>query len=85
MDGKGRCIDNVFIERFWRTIKYEAIFLNEYADINELRKGVKKYIHFYNFERYHQALDYERPANVFFSNISKKNIDINQLEQAILS
>ena len=42
MDGKGRCIDNVYIERFWRAIKYEAIFLNEYDDINELEKGVKK-------------------------------------------
>jgi putative transposase len=84
MDGKGRCIDNVYIERFWRAIKYEAIFLNEYVDMNELEKGVKKYIHFYNFERYHQSLDYEIPANVYFcSKPSNSNIyNFNQQQQA---
>lgn len=89
MDGKGRCLDNVYIERFWRAIKYEAIFLNEYNDIHELEKGIKEYIHFYNHERYHQGLDYEIPANIFFnSKSSGSNIDkliLNQSELAILS
>lgn len=86
MDGKGRCIDNIYIERFWRAIKYEAIFINEYDDIHELEKGIKEYIHFYNFERYHQGLDYEIPANIFFtsksssSNIYKFNLNQPKLE-----
>jgi putative transposase len=66
MNGKGRCIDNIYIERFWRTIKYEAIFLNEYHDVNELKKAIKKYIHFYNFERYHQRLNYQTPSDIYF-------------------
>jgi putative transposase len=70
MDGKGRCLDNVYIERFWRTIKYEAIHLNEYDCLKALYKGIKHYIHFYNNERYHQSLDYATPSSVYFS--SKK-------------
>lgn len=91
MDGKGRCIDNVYIERFWRAIKYEAIFLNEYDDINELEIGIKKYIHFYNFKRYHQGLNYEIPADIFFSSKSKSSssniykLNFNKPEQAVLS
>jgi len=92
MDGKGRCIDNVYIERFWRTIKYEAIFLNEYHTLIELKKGIKKYIYFYNFERYHQSLNYEIPANIFFNNAIKNSsssniysLNFNQPEQKILS
>jgi putative transposase len=89
MDGKGRCIDNVYIERFWRAIKYEAIFLNEYDDIDELEKGIKKYIHFYNFERYHQSLNYETPAKMYFSR-KRSSSNVFQLilskpEQSILS
>lgn len=67
MNGKRRCIDNIYIERFWRTIKYEAIFLNEYHDFNELKNAIKKYIHFYNFERYHQRLNYTMPSDIYFS------------------
>jgi putative transposase len=70
MDGKGRCLDNVYIERFWRSIKYEAIHLNEYDCLKALYKGIKNYIEFYNNERYHQSLNYATPASVYFS--SKK-------------
>jgi putative transposase len=70
MDGKGRCLDNVYIERFWRSIKYEAIHLNEYDCLTALYKGIKKYIEFYNNARYHQSLNYATPASVYFS--SKK-------------
>ncbi len=69
MTGEGRCIDNVFIERLWRTIKYEAIYLNEYADIEELQSGIKQFFQFYNFDRYHQALNYLRPADVYFETV----------------
>lgn len=70
MDGKGRCLDNVYIERFWRSIKYEAIHLNEYDCLKQLDTGIKQYIKFYNDKRYHQSLDYETPASVYFN--SKK-------------
>jgi putative transposase len=66
MDGKGRCLDNVYIERFWRSIKYEAIHLNEYDCLKELHKGIKHYIQFYNDDRYHQSLNYETPVSVYF-------------------
>jgi putative transposase len=66
MDGKGRCIDNIYIERFWRTIKYEAIFLNDYEDYKALYDGVKNYIKFYLEERPHQALNYRTPKELYF-------------------
>jgi putative transposase len=55
MDGKGRCMDNIFIERLWRSVKYEEIYLNEYATTEILRKALRKYFHFYNVERYCQV------------------------------
>lgn len=67
MDGKGRCLDNVYIERFWRSIKYEAIHLNEYDCLKALYKGIKSYIEFYNNVRYHQSLNYSTPASIYFS------------------
>jgi putative transposase len=66
MDGKGRCLDNVYIERFWRSIKYEAIYLNDFSTYEELYVGVKEYIDFYNEKRPHQSLDYAYPKEVFF-------------------
>jgi len=57
MDGKGRWMDTVFIERLWRSIKYEDIYLNEYASVDALRQGLKRYFQYYNFERTHQSLN----------------------------
>jgi putative transposase len=68
MDGKGRCFDNIIIERFWRTVKYEEIYLKEYNSYFELKESLKKYIDFYNQERYHQSLRYLTPATVYFGN-----------------
>jgi putative transposase len=65
MDGRGRCKDNIYIERFWRSIKYEAIHLNEYKYFTELYDGVKEYIKFYNERRPHQSLHYKTPANIY--------------------
>lgn len=65
MDGKGRALDNIFVERFFRTLKYENIYLNEYATPRALRKGLDRYISFYNEERLHEALDYNRPADYY--------------------
>ena len=64
--GVGRCIDNVFIERFWWTIKYEDIHLSSYETVTELRKGIGAFIRYYNEERPHQALKYKTPFEVYF-------------------
>jgi putative transposase len=62
MDSKGRALDNIFIERFWRTIKYEHLYLRAYADGRSLHQGLTEYFHFYNQERKHQSLGYQTPA-----------------------
>ena len=66
MDSKGRALDNIFTERLWRTVKYEEVYLKEYASPREAREGLSAYLHFYNEERLHQALDYGTPAEVYF-------------------
>jgi putative transposase len=74
MDGRGRCLDNIFVERLWRSVKYENIYLNNYETILEVREGLKKYFEFYNKNRYHQSLGYSTPEKVFLSgqiNLSK--------------
>jgi putative transposase len=66
MDGKGRWIDNVFIERLWRSVKYENVYLKAYETGSALRRGLAEYFEFYNAERTHQALDYRRPDDVYY-------------------
>ena len=63
MDGRGRALDNVFIERLWRSVKYEDIYLREYADGQALHAGLTRYFRFYNHERPHSALNYHTPAS----------------------
>jgi putative transposase len=65
MDGKGRWIDNVIIERWFRSLKCENIYMNEYNTPKELRRGIREYINEYNFERPHQNLDNKYPSEVF--------------------
>ena len=65
-DGVGRCIDNVRIERFWRTIKYEDIFLQAYETLPCAKQGIKEFIEHYNYKRPHQALDYKTPSELYF-------------------
>jgi putative transposase len=67
MDGRGRCMDNIFTERLWRTVKYENIYLNEYTDIGEAEQGLNEYFKFYNEKRRHQSLEYKTPAKIYFS------------------
>jgi len=71
MNSKGRSIDNIAIERFFRTLKYDEIYINEYASISDLKKGIDRYINFYNFERFHSALNYEKPMNVYLKGVDK--------------
>jgi len=72
MDGKGRWIDNVFIERLWRSVKYENIYLRAYENGTTLRKGLREYFEFYNAERTHQALEYRKPDDVYYSRTALK-------------
>jgi putative transposase len=66
MDGKGRWIDNVFIERLWRSVKYEEVYLHGYTNGTEARTSLTKYFSFYNARRSHQALEYRTPDEVYF-------------------
>ena len=70
MDGRGRAIDNIFIERLWRSVKQENIYLNAYENGQELYVGLTKYFDFYNNKRPHQSLDYKYPAK-FYENYFK--------------
>jgi putative transposase len=65
MDGKGRCLDNVFVERLWRSVKYEDVYLKGYETVPELESGLVRYFGYYNDERPHQSLDYRKPAEVY--------------------
>ncbi|HVV68641.1 MAG TPA: IS3 family transposase [Gammaproteobacteria bacterium] len=66
MTGKGRCSDNIYIERFWRSFKQEEFYLNEYKTVGSLKKAISAYIEFYNHKRWHQSLDYKTPAEIYF-------------------
>lgn len=65
MDGRGRCLDNVFVERLWRSVKHEDIYPRGYESVQELATGLKKYFGFYNYRRPHQSLEYRTPAEVY--------------------
>ena len=67
MDGKGRYLDNIFVERLWRSVKYEEVYLKAYRDGSEARRGIDAYLDFYNRERPHQSLGYRTPTQVFAS------------------
>jgi putative transposase len=89
MDGRGRCMDNIFTERLWRAVKYENVFLKSYRTINEAMIGLNDYFQFYNLKRPHQSLNYQTPATAYFTNFQRSKT-INSLipplylKQAIL-
>lgn len=68
MDGRGRCMDNIFIERLWRSLKYEEVYLKDYAVVADARTGIERYLRFYNHERLHQSLAYRTPATIYSGN-----------------
>jgi len=74
MDGKGRCFDNIFVERLWRTIKYEDVYLKAYESVNEVRDGLDAFVKFYNFQRPHQSLEYKTPAEIYLSLKEKRSV-----------
>ena len=66
MDSRGRALDNIFTERLWRSVKWEEVYLKEYATVLEARTGIGNYFHFYNYERKHQSHNYKTPAEIYF-------------------
>lgn len=72
MDGKGRALDNIYVERLWRSLKYEDIYLNDYRSMEDLKAGLKKYFNFYNTERFHQSLEYSTPNEIYYSAFSNE-------------
>jgi putative transposase len=76
MDGKGSWLDNVFIERLWRSVKYEDVYLKAYASITEVRQGLREYFEFYNLRRRHQSLDRRTPDDVYWSTLPKMQVAI---------
>ena len=66
MDGRGRVFDNIFVERFWRSVKYEEVYLKDYQSVPEAAESLRQYMAFYNDERPHQSLGYATPAAVYF-------------------
>ena len=74
MDGKGRAVDNICIERFWRSAKCERIYLNEYKGLADLRKDVADYIGFYNHRRFHASINYEKPMEFYWNNLNAQKV-----------
>ena len=69
MDGKGRWVDNVFVERLWKSVKYEEVYLHAYDAVTEARHGLERYFQFYNQRRPHSSLDGQTPDAVYFSSL----------------
>ena len=67
MDSKGRAFDNIFVERLWRSVKYEEVYIEDYPTVGEARRSLGDYFNFYNEKRFHQSLDYKTPVQVHFS------------------
>lgn len=76
MTGKGRCLDNIYIERFWRSVKQEEFYLKAYATVKELRAAIEAYIAFYNHKRWHQSLNYKTPADVYCGREEGKPVEM---------
>ena len=84
MNGAGRSVDNICIERFWRSAKVEKIYLNEYDRVSVLKMDVKDYINFYNYKRFHESLQYKKPIEVYFNSmkINEQNYNSKQISVA---
>lgn len=79
MDGRGRCFDNIFTERLWRTVKYEEIYLKDYESFEDARQNLEKYFQTYNYKRLHQSLNYQTPAEIYFAHKKSKVETIKSL------
>jgi putative transposase len=72
MDGKGRAIDNIMVERLWRTVKYEDVYIKDYETVEDLIAGLRKYFRYYNYERSHQSLGDKTPAEIYWASESHR-------------
>lgn len=81
MDGRGRATDNIFIERLWRSLKYEEVYIKDYTTPREARKGINNWLYFYNNHRPHQSLGYRTPKGIYFQN--KEELPISQENSSI--
>lgn len=84
MDGRGRALDNIFVERLWRTVKYEYVYLHEIQTVQEARRGFRNYFYFYNNERLHQSLDYRTPAQVYSGMQQNKTGQVSSYKPGII-
>jgi putative transposase len=75
MDGVNRALDNIFVERFWRSLKYEDIYLNDYRTLVELKTGLARYFRFYNSERFHESLGYETPDTIYAGKFVEQRLE----------
>lgn len=73
MDGKGRCLDNIFIERWFRSLKHEDIYLKEYQNVPEVKAGIADYVCFYNTKRIHASLEYKTPEQVYYADLAMRS------------
>jgi len=74
MDGRGRWLDNVFVERLWRSVKYEDVYLKAYGSLTETRRGLTQYFDFYNQRRRHQGLDDRTPDEVYWTTLPQRQV-----------
>ena len=74
MDGRGRAFDNIFVERLWRSVKYEEVYLKDYSSVRDAKESLRRYFDFYNNERPHQSLGYKTPTDVYYA----RENDINR-------
>ena len=81
MDGRGRVFDNIFVERLWRTVKYEEVYLHSYETVRDARANLTRYFHFYNVERLHESLGYRTPHEVYFGENRTYNGQAGELIQ----
>jgi len=79
MDGVNRALDNIYIERFWRSLKYEDIYMHGYETMTDLKEGIKRYIQFYNTERFHQSLEYATPDEMYYGVFTNRNDQVDML------
>ena len=80
MDGRGRVYDNIFVERLWRSVKYEEVYLHQYQTVSEARNGLAKYFLFYNMERLHESLGYRTPFEIYV----KERVKINPVQASTI-
>ena len=76
MDSVNRALDTIMVERFWRSLKYEDIYIKDYRTLAERKLGVSRYIRFYNSERFHQSLDYETPDSIYASRFPVRELEL---------